>query len=108
MDRIKDDMDEIEAAMDQATKHVKFKLRQRLSWSIVDVVVEQHPNTPDDITARITRARWTMDNPEFVDFRVIHDPDELVAIARLALQAREEMLRLKAANPHPEQQDKQV
>lgn len=103
-----DDMDEIEAGLDEMAKGVKYKARHRMRWSIVDVLVKQHSGGDRSIEACINRGSWTPANPEFEEFRIIHDPDELVAIARLALQAWEEMVRLKEANQNPEQQDKQV
>lgn len=84
---------------EQRDYNVKFKLRKTLEWSVVEMVVTEHPNLLGDAEAAIRRVRATVENPEFEGIACIANPEELIAIARMALIARERLLELQAAKP---------
>jgi hypothetical protein len=105
MEENMDDLDEVESILDEDGKYdnAKYKLRQRLEWSVIDVVVDEHPNIPGHVDVIFRRGYLTMENPQFDGFSYIKNPEELLAIAKMALLAREHFLRLEAAGRKLEQ-----
>ena len=93
-----DYLDEIENQLDEDGRYenAKYKLRQRFESAVIEVVVTEHPNIPGDVLAIFRRGRLTMDNPEYTWIDCVYDPDELVAIAKMALFARDHLLNLSA------------
>ena len=97
-------MNEIEAFLDKRMpENVKYKLRQRGEFAVVDVYLRQAAQFPHWITAEFRRAFGTMGDPQLEAFTLIHEPDELVRIASMALCAWDRMVRLKAAAARLEQ-----
>ena len=82
---------------------VKYQLRRRVGDTVLDVLVRQHKDLTGSISVDFTRAWPTMDNPAIEVFSMIAAPDELVLIARMALDAWEHMMSLEEAKAELEQ-----
>jgi hypothetical protein len=101
-----EDLD-LEAALDSQNaekEEIKFNLRQVGDYTAIEVVLLQVPSLLGNQTwVEFRQAQATAGGTSFSGLGNIYEPDELIVIAKMALLAWEQMLRLNANNDNLEQ-----
>lgn len=94
-------LNEIERYLDdQYSDDLRYTKRQRVGSSVLAVTVRKDRTFSSRVAVDLTRIHF--ERPPLdahTEIIGIDDPEELAMIARLALDAREEMLRLQGASP---------